>query len=138
MRGDKQNQKVVKVWLFNLFVIFKTKQLFSVLDGPISDVVLLRTTTPLFQAYEEAFGQLESKACPAFHKSEEVSISVIYLFLYLFLSFSFSLSLLFLFFLSLFELQPVVLKNSWSVFQLVFSLRMRDSYTNPYESKQIE
>jgi hypothetical protein len=50
----------------------------AVLDGPICDVVLLRTTPPLFQAYEEAFRQLESKACPAFHKSEEVSPHIEY------------------------------------------------------------
>ena len=68
-------QKLVhfKLNIKPIFII-KTTDLSSVLDGPISDVVLLRTTTPLFQAYEEAFGQLESKACPAFHKSEEVGL----------------------------------------------------------------
>jgi len=43
----------------------------SILDGPMSNVVLLRSTPPLFKAYEEVYGILESKYCPSFFKSEE-------------------------------------------------------------------
>ena len=38
----------------------------------MSNVVLLRSTPPLFKAYEEVYGILESKYCPSFFKSEEV------------------------------------------------------------------
>ena len=43
-----------------------------VLSGPPANVVQLRTTTPLFRAYEEVYNNLESKMCPSFYKSEEV------------------------------------------------------------------
>jgi len=43
----------------------------SILDGPMSNVVLLRSTPPLFKAYEEVYSILESKYCPSFFKSEE-------------------------------------------------------------------
>ena len=36
------------------------------------NVVNLRTTTPLFKAYEEVYTILETKYCPSFFKSEEV------------------------------------------------------------------
>ena len=42
----------------------------AVLSGPPTDVIKLRTTTPLFGAYEEIYTNLESM-CPAFHKSEQ-------------------------------------------------------------------
>ena len=48
----------------------------SVLDGPMSNVVQLRSTPPLFKAYEEVYGILESKYCPSFFKSEEVGINL--------------------------------------------------------------
>ena len=44
----------------------------EILDGPMSNVVQLRSTPPLFKAYEEVYSSLESKYCPAFFKSEEV------------------------------------------------------------------
>merc|ERR1719189_280171 len=37
----------------------------------MSNVVLLRSTPPLFKAYEEVYSILESKYCPSFFKSEE-------------------------------------------------------------------
>ena len=40
----------------------------------MSNVVLLRSTPPLFKAYEEVYSILESKYCPSFFKSEEVCI----------------------------------------------------------------
>ena len=48
-------------------------QNFLALDGPMSDVVQLRSTPPLFKAYEEIYSSMESKYCPSFFKSEEVS-----------------------------------------------------------------
>ena len=39
----------------------------------MSDVVQLRSTPPLFKAYEEIYSSMESKYCPSFFKSEEVS-----------------------------------------------------------------
>ena len=45
-----------------------------VLKKPESNVTELRTTTPLFKAYEEVYSNLEAKMCPLFYKSEEVSI----------------------------------------------------------------
>jgi hypothetical protein len=44
-----------------------------VLNGPETNVTQLRTTTPLFKAYEEVYSNLETKMCPLFYKSEEVS-----------------------------------------------------------------
>jgi len=46
------------------------RQIASILSGPPTDVVMLRTTEPLFGAYEEIYTNLESM-CPAFHKSEQ-------------------------------------------------------------------
>ena len=60
-------------WLFYLFHIVllrRNSKFFTVLSGPPTDVVKLRTTTPLFGAYEEIYTNLESM-CPAFHKSEQ-------------------------------------------------------------------
>ena len=51
---------------------------FSVLDGNMSDVVQLRHTPPLFKAYEEVYSSLESKYCPSFFKSEDVSTFIIH------------------------------------------------------------
>lgn len=42
----------------------------AVLCGPASNITKLRTTSPLFKAYEETFTTLES-ICPAFYKSEQ-------------------------------------------------------------------
>ena len=47
---------------------------FAVLNGPMCNVVQLRSTPPLFKAYEEVYSCLESKYCPAFFKSEEVNV----------------------------------------------------------------
>lgn len=49
----------------------------EILDGPMSNVVQLRSTPPLFKAYEEVYSSLESKYCPAFFKSEEVIVQLI-------------------------------------------------------------
>jgi hypothetical protein len=49
---------------------------FLVLNGPMSNVVQLRTTPPLFKAYEEVYSNLESKYCPTFFKSEEVLLKI--------------------------------------------------------------
>ncbi len=62
---------------FSKFYFYKIEKsiyniYFSVLNGPMSNVVQLRTTPQLFQAYEEVYSSLESKYCPAFFKSEEV------------------------------------------------------------------
>merc|ERR1719461_2379296 len=43
----------------------------EILNGPMCNVVQLRSTPPLFKAYEEVYSCLESKYCPAFFKSEE-------------------------------------------------------------------
>jgi hypothetical protein len=42
-----------------------------VLSGPFMNVSQLRTSTPLFKAYEEVYNKLEA-LCPAFHRSEQV------------------------------------------------------------------
>ena len=44
-----------------------------VLNGPEANVTQLRTTTPLFMAYEEVYSNLQSNMCPLFYKSEEAS-----------------------------------------------------------------
>ncbi|XP_071449604.1 sorting nexin-14-like isoform X2 [Hetaerina americana] len=46
----------------------------EVLAGPAEDIVKLRTTTPLYQAYEHAYSLLENTLCPLFHQSEEYYI----------------------------------------------------------------
>ena len=61
----------------------------EILDGPMSNVVQLRSTTPLFKAYEEVYSSLESKYCPAFFKSEEVINESIHLLTRLQLTFAF-------------------------------------------------
>lgn len=43
----------------------------SVLSLGASEITQLRTTTPLFKAYEEIYNNLEAMN-PAFHKSEQV------------------------------------------------------------------
>ena len=55
-----------------LLPISENMLLFLVLNGPVSNVTQLRTTTPLFKAYEEVYSNLETKMCPLFYKSEEV------------------------------------------------------------------
>lgn len=40
------------------------------------DVGKLRTSPPLFQAYEHAYSILENKLCPLFHASDDVSLSI--------------------------------------------------------------
>ena len=47
------------------------REIQEILEGPMSNVVQLRSTPPLFKAYEEVYSSLESKYCPAFFKSEE-------------------------------------------------------------------
>jgi hypothetical protein len=45
----------------------------SVLQEPAENIVKLRTTPPLFQAYEYAYSLLENSWCPLFHESDDVS-----------------------------------------------------------------
>jgi len=45
----------------------------SVLQEPVENIVKLRTTPPLFQAYEYAYSLLENSLCPLFHESDDVS-----------------------------------------------------------------
>jgi sorting nexin-14 len=44
-----------------------------VLQEPADNIVKLRTTPPLFQAYEYAYSLLENSLCPLFHESDDVS-----------------------------------------------------------------
>jgi sorting nexin-14 len=44
-----------------------------VLQEPAENIVKLRTTPPLFQAYEYAYSLLENSLCPLFHESDDVS-----------------------------------------------------------------
>jgi hypothetical protein len=44
-----------------------------VLQEPAENIVKLRTTPPLFQAYEYAYSLLENTLCPLFHGSDDVS-----------------------------------------------------------------
>ena len=46
------------------------QEISKILAGSSKDVVQLRTTTPLFRAYEEVYNKLEA-VCPAFYKSEQ-------------------------------------------------------------------
>ncbi|XP_046401263.1 sorting nexin-14-like isoform X2 [Ischnura elegans] len=57
--------------IFSESVVEEMKE---VLAGPAEDIVKLRTTTPLFQAYEHAYSLLENTLCPLFHQSEEYYI----------------------------------------------------------------
>ncbi len=45
---------------------------FSVLKAPACNVIQLRTTTPMFKAYEEVYNKLEAMS-PSFYKSEQVN-----------------------------------------------------------------
>jgi sorting nexin-14 len=45
----------------------------SVLQEPVENIVKLRTTLPLFQAYEYAYSLLENSLFPLFHESDDVS-----------------------------------------------------------------
>jgi hypothetical protein len=45
----------------------------SVLQEPAENIIKLRTTPPLFQAYEYAYSLLENSLCPLFHESDDVS-----------------------------------------------------------------
>jgi len=49
---------------------------FSVLQEPVENIVKLRTTPPLFQAYEYAYSLLEKALCPLFHESDDVSNAI--------------------------------------------------------------
>eukprot|EP00096_Caligus_rogercresseyi_P014667 TRINITY_DN7180_c0_g1_i1.p1 TRINITY_DN7180_c0_g1~~TRINITY_DN7180_c0_g1_i1.p1 ORF type:complete len:909 (+),score=283.90 TRINITY_DN7180_c0_g1_i1:93-2819(+) len=42
-----------------------------ILMKPVASVLQLRTSPPLFKAYEEVYNYLELEMCPLFHKSEE-------------------------------------------------------------------
>jgi len=63
-------------WLGHLIVkhvLSKMSTFVSVLQEPVENIVKLRTTPPLFQAYEYAYGLLENSLCPLFHESDDVS-----------------------------------------------------------------
>lgn len=51
----------------------KMSNFVSVLQEPAENIVKLRTTPPLFQAYEYAYSLLENSLCPLFHESDDVS-----------------------------------------------------------------
>ncbi|OWF54898.1 sorting nexin-14-like isoform X2 [Mizuhopecten yessoensis] len=46
-------------------------ELKDILEGPPEQVIRLRTSTPLFKAYEHAYNLLEQTFIPLFHQSEE-------------------------------------------------------------------
>ncbi|XP_069131952.1 sorting nexin-14-like isoform X2 [Argopecten irradians] len=46
-------------------------ELKEILEGPPDQVIRLRTSTPLFKAYEHAYNLLEKTFIPLFHQSEE-------------------------------------------------------------------
>ena len=77
LTAESKNQLLVQneFCLLPGMVFFYWQRIFFflvVLKGPPCDVVKLRTSTPLFRAYEEVYNNLESKMCPSFHKSKEV------------------------------------------------------------------
>ena len=43
----------------------------------LSDVVKLRSTPPLFRAYEQAYNNLADNYCPNFHLSKQVGHSML-------------------------------------------------------------
>ncbi|CAL1530450.1 unnamed protein product [Lymnaea stagnalis] len=53
----------------------------EVVEGPPDQVIRLRTSTPLFKAYEHAYNLLENNFLPMFHQSDDVTVS---LFLHIF------------------------------------------------------
>ena len=57
--------------------IMKPISFIIVLNGPETNVTQLRTTTPLFMAYEEVYSNLQTKMCPLFYKSEEASVMLL-------------------------------------------------------------
>ncbi|XP_069690974.1 sorting nexin-14-like isoform X2 [Periplaneta americana] len=46
-------------------------EMHAVLQEPAENIVKLRTTPPLFQAYEYAYSLLENTLCPLFHESDD-------------------------------------------------------------------
>ncbi|XP_067145190.1 sorting nexin-14-like isoform X2 [Centruroides vittatus] len=46
------------------------EQIRNVIYGPVEDIVKLRTTSPLFRAYDHAYNLLENTFCPLFHQSD--------------------------------------------------------------------
>ncbi|KAJ9589467.1 hypothetical protein L9F63_017328, partial [Diploptera punctata] len=46
-------------------------EMHAVLQEPAENIVKLRTTPPLFQAYEYAYSLLENSLCPLFHESDD-------------------------------------------------------------------
>ena len=44
------------------------------IDGEPNDILKLRTSTPMFRAYEHVYNLLNKTFLPLFHQSEEVSI----------------------------------------------------------------
>lgn len=58
------------IYLYSLVLI---KIVLLVIAGPPENVVKLRTTTPLFRAYDHAYRLLENTYCPMFLQSDRVS-----------------------------------------------------------------
>ncbi|CAI9721892.1 sorting nexin-14-like isoform X2 [Octopus vulgaris] len=54
-----------------LFADDVVTELKSIVDGPYQNVIKLRTSPPLFKAYEHAYNLLESTFLPLFHQSDE-------------------------------------------------------------------
>lgn len=46
-------------------------EMHAVLQEPVENIIKLRTTPPLFQAYEYAYSLLENSLCPLFHESDD-------------------------------------------------------------------
>lgn len=49
-------------------------EMHAVLQEPAENIIKLRTTPPLFQAYEYAYSLLENSLCPLFHESDDYFI----------------------------------------------------------------
>lgn len=62
--------------MFKFFYFPSLQCLWSllVIAGPPENVVKLRTTTPLFRAYDHAYRLLETTYCPMFLQSDRVSM----------------------------------------------------------------
>lgn len=54
-------------------LLLRLKPFLSVVHGEVKDIIKLRTTYPLFQAYEHAYNLLEREYLPLFMHSHAVS-----------------------------------------------------------------
>ena len=49
----------------------------EIISSGSQDIQRLRTSPPLFRAYEQVYNNLEDNLCPKFHSSDEVSINLV-------------------------------------------------------------